>query len=298
VSAERLKAMRRSLEGLALGDALGQALISAPTTEPSLREAPWRYSDDTEMAIAIACVLARHGRIDQDALAEAFASRFAADPERGYGAVSYWILSRVSAGADWRKTAAEPYRGQGSLGNGGAMRAGPLGAYFADDLSRVASEATLSAAVTHAHAEGQAGAVAVAVATAVASRGPHAGLSAMLDVAGALPVGEVRARVLRAADLRDASPREAGAILGTGLQVTAHDTVPFALWCAFRNLSDYRSAQLAAMAGFESNASDRDTICAIVGSVVSMSCDPSTIPADWVAQREPLPADVDDGSIG
>jgi ADP-ribosylglycohydrolase len=80
--------------------------------------------------------------------------------------------------------------------------------------------------------------------------------------------------------------------------VTAHDTVPFALWCAFRNLSDYRSAQLAAMAGFESNASDRDTICAIVGSVVSMSCDPSTIPADWVAQREPLPADVDDGSIG
>jgi ADP-ribosylglycohydrolase len=81
--------------------------------------------------------------------------------------------------------------------------------------------------------------------------------------------------------------------LGTGLRVCAHDTVPFALWCAFGNLSDYRAAQMSAMAGFESNASDRDTICAIVGSVVAMSCRPETIPVDWMAQRESLPVDID-----
>lgn len=42
----------------------------------------------------------------------------------------------------------------------------PLGAWFADDLDRVVSEARASAEVTHFHPEGQAGAIAIAVAAA------------------------------------------------------------------------------------------------------------------------------------
>jgi len=117
--------MRRSLEGLALGDALGRALGIAPTDDPSFDDARWAYTDDTEMAIVR--LLASHGRIAQDDLAQEFATRCAANPERGYGAVSFWILSRISEGHDWRGIAAEPYRGRGSLGNGAAMRVGPLG---------------------------------------------------------------------------------------------------------------------------------------------------------------------------
>ena len=87
-AAQRLTAMRRSLDGLALGDSLGQAMLAAPTSDPSFDRGPWRYSDDTEMAIAIAQILTRHGCIDQDELAQVFAARFSANPDRGYGAVS------------------------------------------------------------------------------------------------------------------------------------------------------------------------------------------------------------------
>lgn len=51
---------------------------------------------------------------------------------------------------------------------GGAMRVAPLGAYFADALSRVAKEAQASSRVTHFHAEGVAGTVATALAAAIA----------------------------------------------------------------------------------------------------------------------------------
>jgi ADP-ribosylglycohydrolase len=294
-TAQRLAAMRRSLEGLALGDSLGCALRVAPTNDPSFDDPPWAYTDDTEMAIAIAQMLASRGHIMQDDLALRFAARFTANQDRGYGGVAFWILSRISAGHDWRSVAAEPYGGSGSLGNGAAMRVGPLGAYFADDLPRVVSEAALSAAITHAHPEGQAGAVAVALAASTAATRPSADRTALLDIADRLVPGQVRDLLVRAANLPDASPSEAGAILGTGLRLSAHDTVPYALWCAFGHLHDYRAAQLTAMAGFESAASDRDTICAIVGGIVAMSCADSTIPADWIAQREPLPEDVSQG---
>lgn len=50
------------------------------------------------------------------------------------------------------------FYGQGSYGNGAAMRVAPLGAYFADDLALATQQARLSAEVTHAHAEGLIGA--------------------------------------------------------------------------------------------------------------------------------------------
>ena len=288
----RLAAMRKSLEGLALGDSLGRALRVAPTEDAVFDDPPWAYTDDTEMAIAIVQLLAGRGRIIQDELARMFATRFAANPERGYGAVSYASLSRISAGHDWRNVVTQPYGGKGSLGNGAAMRVGPLGAYFAADLPRLVEEATLSAAVTHAHPEGQAGAVAVALAAAIAATCPDTNRRSLHEIADHLAPGQVHELVRRAADLGDVSPSEAGAVLGTGLRICAHDTVPYALWCAFGHLRDYRAAQLTAIAGFESPASDRDTICAIVGSIVAMSCADSTIPPGWSAQREPLPEDV------
>ena len=52
------------------------------------------------------------------------------------------------------------------MGNGGAMRAAPLGAYFAGDLGALVEQARASAEVTHAHPDGQAGAIAVALAAA------------------------------------------------------------------------------------------------------------------------------------
>jgi hypothetical protein len=120
------------------------------------------------LAFYIVAVLKSHGELNQDALARRFARRFERDPDRGYGSMTRIQLREINAGAIWRDTAANAFSGQGSMGNGGAMRAAPLGAYFADDLVLCADAARNSALVTHTHPEGVAGTIAVAMAAAMA----------------------------------------------------------------------------------------------------------------------------------
>jgi hypothetical protein len=171
---ERVERMQLSLDGLGLGDALGEMLCyraeaaSQRLTENNLPAGPWFHTDDTEMAISISGVLKYHGHVHQDALARRFARRFERDPDRGYGKMTRIQMQEINAGGKWRDTAANAFGGQGSMGNGGAMRVAPLGAYFGDDLASCAEEARASALVTHTHPEGVAGAIAVAVAAAMA----------------------------------------------------------------------------------------------------------------------------------
>ena len=99
--------------------------------------------------------------------------------------------------------AASLFEGQGSFGNGAAMRVAPLGAYFADDLERVVEQARRSAEVTHAHPEGVAGAIGIAVAAAWAWRLSQDGNSStsLIDlVLPNLPASEVQSRLRRALD--------------------------------------------------------------------------------------------------
>jgi len=79
------------------------------------------------------------------------------------------ILQAIVEGMPWSEAALSIFDGLGSMGNGGAMRVAPVGAYFAGELARVIEEARASAIPTHAHPDGQAGAIAVAVAASLAS---------------------------------------------------------------------------------------------------------------------------------
>jgi len=218
---ERLSRARTSLLGLAHGDAFGETLFGEPG-EIARRVAkrliaprrPWRWTDDTAMALSIVEILGRHGAIDQDALAEAFARRFAAEPHRGYGQGAFNLLMRVAHGAPWRSETTRLFNGQGSMGNGAAMRVAPLGACFADG-----------------------------------------------------------------------DPGAAGEVLGTGLDVTAPDTVPWCVWVAARHLASYEDAVWTAAA----QHGDRDTNAAIVGGIVVMATGPLAIPVLWRAAAEPVP---------
>src|SRR5690348_6774229 len=139
----------------------------------ALHELPprrWTYTDDTRMALSILAVLQEHGTIDQDALALHFARLYAEDPRRGYGPAMHDLLPALYVGDSWRDVAPALFDGNGSFGNGAAMRVAPLGAYFADDVEQVATLAERSAVVTHAHPEAAAGAIAIAVAAAYAAR--------------------------------------------------------------------------------------------------------------------------------
>lgn len=263
------------------------------------RQRPWRWTDDTAMAISIVELLASEGTIDADALARAFVRRFEHEPGRGYGAGAYGLLSRVSRGASWREESTRMFGGKGSFGNGAAMRAAPIGAFFAPDLERVRAEAQRSAEPTHAHPDGAAGAVAVAIAAALA-RTRGVSREAMLgEVARWTPSGLTRDGLLRAEQLGLAFDVQlAGETLGTGSNVTSQDTVPFAVWAAARHIDSYEEALWTATAhpglDLASNALaifaiDRDTVGAIVGGIVACATGPDGIPVLWRAACEPLP---------
>ncbi|MEV2275414.1 ADP-ribosylglycohydrolase family protein [Nocardiopsis sp. NPDC049922] len=285
----------RSLRGLAVGDAFGDQYFLAEGRAAEavaarwLADPVWHWTDDTAMALSVVGVLVEYGRIDQDRLAEDFAGRY--DPGRGYGPSMNRLLRRIGDGEPWRGLAAGQFGGEGSHGNGAAMRVAPLGAYFADDLDRATREAARSAVVTHTHHEAVAGAVAVALAAALAVRGrgrPAPDRRSFLDrVAGGLEPSKVRSGLLRAARLAPGiSPEHAAATLGSGDGLSAADTVPFALWCAAGHPDDLTEALWTTVAGL----GDRDTTCAIAGGVVAARSGRSGLPDRWSSSCEPLPA--------
>lgn len=293
----RLALARDSLAGLSVGDALGSQFFvpgrsPADLTVGRLPPMPWQWTDDTEMACSVVDALAAAGQVDRDRLAVAFAER--CEPYRGYGPGAVTILRLIRTGTPWPVAAASAFEGQGSCGNGAAMRVAPLGAYFADSISRAAAQARAAAEVTHAHPEGIAGAVAVAVAAALAARARLDGyrLDAARLLAGAAaaldPAGEVHRGVRRAVELLDRPVAGAADVLGNGSRVTAQDTVAFTLWVAAVHLDDYQAAIRACVEA----GGDVDTTAAIAGGVVAAYTGvgtPGGVPADWLAAREALP---------
>jgi ADP-ribosylglycohydrolase len=294
-SDQRLARARAALDGLSVGDAFGErffaplSIVMGLVEQRALPRPPWEYTDDTQMALSIVEVLRRFDGIDQDALARSFADHF--ELARGYGPAMYRLLPAIRRGEPWRETARALFAGQGSFGNGAAMRIAPLGAYFADDPPAAVDHARCSAEVTHAHPEAAAGAIAVAAAAAAAARSqgtrPPAPRDLLDAIASQVPASAVRDGIERARDLPpDAAVETAAATLGNGGRVTAQDTVPFVLWSATRHLGDYEAALWATVRAF----GDVDTNCAMVGGVVASYTGSEGIPPEWLRAREPLPA--------
>jgi ADP-ribosylglycohydrolase len=278
-----------ALDGLSVGDAFGQSffgpadVIERRLDAKELRPAPWHWTDDTAMALSVVEVLRAHARIDRDALADAFARRYRAEPDRGYGGTAHGILQAIGRGEPWASAAGRVFDGQGSMGNGAAMRAAPIGAFFGADLDAVVENARLSAEPTHAHPDGHAGAIAVAVAAALAPS--VAGDELLARVVERTPAGATRDGIEKAIALPFSyDVRTAVAALGNGSLVISSDTVPFALWCAARHLHDFETALWTTVSGL----GDRDTTCAIVGGIVAMAVGVEGIPETWRASREAL----------
>ncbi|MET9293523.1 ADP-ribosylglycohydrolase family protein [Streptomyces sp. NPDC003077] len=288
--ADRLKRALASLRGLSVGDAFGTE-FSRPSRYPLLKRhelppAPWQWTDDTEMACSVLAVLMTHGRIDQDALARSFAEHH--DAGRDYGRAVDRLLRSIKEGRDWHELAVGLFKGQGSWGNGAAMRIAPLGAWYAGDPEQATHQAEISAYVTHQHREAVVGAMAVAAATALVAdpdreTGPEELLDGVLEL---IPRSAVQAGLRRARDMLDyADPGTVAAVLGCGRRTSAHDTVPFTLWAAARHLGAFEAAmRTTAQAG-----GDMDTTCAIVGGIVASS-PAGAPPREWRERVEPLPA--------
>ncbi len=294
---QRLARALLSLHGLAIGDGIGEMMFGRPDRafdiiiKNELPAGPWWHTDDTEMAISIVEVLRVMGCIHEETLARHFMMRFGRDPDRGYGGGARRQLRMMLEGVPWRVTSREAFDGQGSMGNGSAMRIGPLGAWFADDLDRAVKEARASAIVTHMHPEGVAGGVATAVAAGMAWRlrgktSEEAAEGFFNEVHKRTPESETRRGIARAFEIRHVeSPQAAARMVGNGSRVICPDTVPFTLWAAAKYFGKYREA----IAATASVGGDVDTNCAIVGGIVALSAGWEGIPKNWLQEMEALP---------
>lgn len=298
---DRLTRTREIIDGLSVGDAFGDRIFFQGFSKYSdsfqtmvqkriLPSPPWEYTDDTQMTLSIVEVLRQYGVIDQDALAESFAKRF--ERKRGYGPAMYKLIPQLQAGLRWDKMAPSLFNGQGSYGNGSAMRVAPVGAFLADDLKAVVENARRSAEVTHAHPEAGAGAIAVAVATAIAcqlrtEKQVPRNREFIELVLPYIPESEVREGVIKATKLPPDTPLTKVILeIGNGTRITAQDTVPYVLWCAAQYLDNYEDAIWLTASGF----GDIDTNCAMVGGIVAGYTGTEGIPAKWLHFREKLPA--------
>lgn len=296
---QRLQRAHHALTGLSVGDAFGQpyeymSLVLRITELPDdikqrrLSDRMWQWTDDTNMAASIVRILRQYQTIHADELAQDFARRI--EPKRGYGSGAWDILTHIQEGGDWVTYAAQLFDGTGSYGNGAAMRAAPIGAYFADDLEAVVEQAELASRITHTHIEGKVGGIAVAVAAALATRYRQADTQPTRqqfidDLLVHLPPCVVRERLAVARDKDTTDAREVARELGSGYDISAQDTVPFAIWCAATWLDNYEEALWQALSGL----GDTDTVCAIIGGIVINFTGFAAIPDTWLRKCEPLP---------
>ena len=276
--------------GSALGDAIGEMAFRRPGEE---RLRTWlsgaselAYTDDTAMAIGLAQSLIARGCVEQQHLGDTFQANYRREPWRGYAQGPPALFHRVAMySMPYAEAARQLFQGQGSYGNGAAMRIAPLGLFF-HDTADLYEQAERSATVTHAHPIGVDGAavLAWAVARAVAldpdRRFPTDQFIKGLETFARTP--EMRDKLQSVGDLiaQNAPARIAAPRLGQN--VTAHGSVPFALYAFLRHPHNFEECLFCAIL----NGGDRDTLgamaCAVSGAYLGIEA----IPPEWRARLE------------
>jgi len=290
---------RGALLGLAVGDALGgmfeaQSASAIRTRFPAAdrliaypQEEIW-YTDDTQMTIALAEALYANGEIVEADLCRAFAGNYV--PARGYGFGARRVLEAMEEGRD-DEVGGRLFGGQGSFGNGAAMRVAPVGALYheTDRAARLRRVADAQAAITHTHVLGRQGATLQAAAVAAAfRRDPADGeldreafLEEVIDAVGPLEewyregLNDVRTLI------RDWQPRwEAAEVLQCGIE--AHLSVPAALYAFLARPDRFEAAVSYAVR----LGNDTDTVGAMCGAIAGAYHGASAIPSYWTAAME------------
>jgi poly(ADP-ribose) glycohydrolase ARH3 len=277
-----------SLIGCAIGDGLG--VYSFHRSRKQLLELKpderLTYTDDTAMAIGIAESLSLYGHVDEKLLGDRFKANYQREPNRGYANGPIKVFEMVEQqGISYAKAAQMLFGWQGSLGNGGAMRAGPIGLFFYDSPD-IYEHAKVSSIVTHAHPVGVDGAALIAIAVAEALR---------LQMADAFDQEQFLAKLLNAARTRelqakmrdivsmlkhDTSDKDVAEELGRS--VRADESVPFALYSFLRYPLKFEDCVLCAVC----NGGDRDTLGAMAGSIAGACHGVESIPGQWKTNLE------------
>jgi poly(ADP-ribose) glycohydrolase ARH3 len=233
------------------------------------------YTDDTEMMIVLAESLLEHGSVNEERLAQAFLER--CDPSRGYGAGTLEVLAGWRQGVPVDAAAQRLFGGEGSLGNGAAMRIAPIAVLFADSPDELRAQAERSARLTHAHPLAVDAAIVQAAAVGAALRGED-----ILAAARAAARRSVMRRQLdRATSLLGSGlgPAEVGELLGNS--AIGHESVPTAIFAAASHGDFEQAVGFAVRCG-----GDTDTLGAMAGALAGAKYGSTSIPARWLDALE------------
>ena len=194
------------------------------------------------------------------------------------------MLMAMKDGVPWDEAGGMLFNGQGSFGNGGAMRVAPAGVWAHRDSYVLRHLAENQARITHIHPLGVGGAALQAAAVAVACRtepGRTFDALAFLDeverFAPALP--DAYGFALR--DIREFLydiPATWDAQKRLGSSIEAHESVPAALYAFLRIPHSFEAAVTWAVR----LGDDTDTVGAMTGAIAGAFHGYSAIPQKWL----------------
>jgi poly(ADP-ribose) glycohydrolase ARH3 len=256
--------------GLAVGDAVGSAWEGMPAemifamgpadkiVQHATREAI-HYTDDTQMTIGVAQELVERKAMDKYSLAKRFAENY--HPDRGYGQGARRIINAIGFGEDWEYMARTIFNGEGSLGNGAAMRVAPIGLFFSPDFDEIVAQAEMSASPTHCHEIGVDGARLIAAATALAALSSGSEFDRTLFLRQLMPFAKTEEFQWQIEQSLQLSPFQSLMAFGNSLE--AHRSVMTSILCFADSPNDY-AATIARAIG---QGNDVDTLAAMAGAL-------------------------------
>ena len=277
--------------GLAVGDALG-----APTEFLSLDRIKARYgpegiqdlpepalfTDDTQMAVAIAEALAQTGDRDLETIMEAVKHHFiqwAHSPEnnRAPGRTCLEGIARMEAGMPWSESGIARSKGCGS-----AMRSAPIGYLYQHDPEKLRQVAHATGICTHGHPAADAACIGAAYLVKLAL--DHTPPNDMIPRLLAFTQGisrEFDKAIEKVPECLDGQDEEA-ALEHLGQGWIGEEAVALALYCFLRHPDDYQKTVLR---GANTNG-DSDSIACIAGAISGAWLGVEAIPEAWAVRIE------------
>jgi poly(ADP-ribose) glycohydrolase ARH3 len=271
--------------GLALADALGaghEGGVIAGSIGKILftrGSGQLRWTDDTEMAIGLTESLVHNQGLNAEHLAKHWAERM--QGMRGYGEGASALLKLVKNGVDWREANRVTFP-DGSFGNGAAMRAAPLGLFYARDEDKLREAAEIASSITHAHPLGIQGGLLMAKATAIALGERFDPDRFMDELYEFCDRDEFAFRLALARTFLGEEPSLAMVRTQLGVSVVAHKSAVTAIYAFCRFADNFK----AMMDYIIELGGDTDTIGAMAGGMFGAKNGTAALPQDWLAKLE------------
>lgn len=269
---------RGCLLGLAVGDALGAPLEFLERDEIGerygivremigggwLQTQPGEFTDDTQMALAIARSIVLRGEVDPAHIASQFVRWFDSQP-KDIGSTTSQSLRHLAAGVPWFEAGARTLEELGGTApaNGSLMRSAPVALACRRNPEALIQHSVDVSRITHADplACWSCAALNQAIAALISETGDA------LQAATRVPEPNVARAIIQSSAERH-EVRSGGYVL---------DTLQAAFW-AFRNHDGFDDVVIAAV----NLGGDADTVGAVAGSLAGARYGAVAIPPRWL----------------